>query len=48
MKECPKKEECLSLKGKSIGMYHCERCGEMILAGVDPTPYCPLVRKEDK
>ena len=46
-KECPEKKECLSLKGKPIGMYHCSHCGEMLLAGEDSTKYCPLVNNEE-
>lgn len=33
---CPGKPE--DLKGQPIGMYHCEYCGEMQIAGV---PHCP-------
>jgi hypothetical protein len=40
---CPERDECLSLKGAPIGMYHCSHCGQMILAGQDPTDYCPAV-----
>ena len=43
--ECPEAKECLSLKGKPIGMYHCSYCGEMIIAGTDPTPECPKVKE---
>lgn len=45
---CPEREHCLSLKGKPIGMYHCTHCGEMILAGLDPTDFCPRVECLDK
>lgn len=48
MKECPEKEECIGLKGMPMGMYHCGHCGEMILAGEDPSPYCPLISKDSK
>ena len=33
---CPGKPE--DLKGQPIGMYHCEFCGEMQLAGVPHLP----------
>lgn len=44
LKACPEKDECMSLKGEAIGMYHCGWCNEMILAGEDPTAYCPLIK----
>lgn len=40
---CPEKDSCLSLKGKPIGMYHCSHCGEMIIAGQDPSVFCPRI-----
>ena len=43
---CPHREECLSLKGAPIGMYHCPICGEMVLAGVDPSPLCAAAAKQ--
>ena len=46
MTECPEKEYCLELKGAPIGMYHCGFCGEMILAGIDPTQFCPRVQRD--
>lgn len=45
---CPERESCLALKGAPIGMYHCSHCGEMILAGQDPSVFCPRVECLDK
>lgn len=45
---CPEREACLSLLGAPIGMYHCGHCGDMVLAGMDPTPYCGLNGNRDR
>ena len=44
--QCPEREHCLSLKGAPIGMYHCNHCGQMLLAGMDPTGLCPEITQK--
>lgn len=37
--ECPWPWEPMTLTGAAFGMYHCNYCGEMVLAGVPHTDY---------
>ena len=45
--ECPWPWEPQQLIGQPIGMYHCQYCGEMVVAGVAHVDYANIKCPED-